>query len=161
MQVFSKTLISFFACKNKIIWRLLLHLGMRCKQWRSDVAKFSQIFFLFGPRLLSRSEHENVKCLDFSSHCGDRRSFLFLFGRHLGINLFPRPLTPADWIGIVWPNRCGAANNFVLLILHQYIGAANQLAPIYWCCKHLKNPRNFFKVVKFLRVFAYWCCHHK
>jgi hypothetical protein len=32
----------------------------------------------------------------FSSHCGDQRSFLFLFGRHLGIILFPLPLTPAD-----------------------------------------------------------------
>jgi hypothetical protein len=31
----------------------------------------------------------------FSSYCGDRRSFLFKFGRHLGINLFPLPLTPA------------------------------------------------------------------
>jgi hypothetical protein len=29
---------------------------------------------------------EDVKCLDFSSHCGDQCSFLFLFGRHLGIN---------------------------------------------------------------------------
>jgi hypothetical protein len=36
----------------------------------------------------------------------------------------------------------GAVNNFVLLVLHQYIGAANQLAPIYWRSKHLKNPRN-------------------
>ncbi len=32
----------------------------------------------------------------FSSHCGDRCSFLFLFGRLLGIILFPLPLTPAD-----------------------------------------------------------------
>jgi hypothetical protein len=31
----------------------------------------------------------------FISHCGDRRS-LFEFGRHLGINLFPLPITPAD-----------------------------------------------------------------
>ncbi len=69
--------------------------------------------------------------------------FLFLFGRQLGINLSPLPLTPADWIGIVLPNRRGAENNFVLLVLRQYIGATNQLAPIYWHCKHLKNPRNF------------------
>jgi hypothetical protein len=32
----------------------------------------------------------------FSSNIGDRRSFLFKFGRHLGIILFPLPLTPAD-----------------------------------------------------------------
>ena len=32
----------------------------------------------------------------FSLHCGDQRCFLFKFGRHLGINLFPLPLTPAD-----------------------------------------------------------------
>ncbi len=86
---------------------------------------------------------EDVKCLGFSSYCGDQRSFLFLFGRHLGIILFPLPLTPADWIGNVWPNRHGAANNLVLLVLRQYIGAANLLAPIYWRCKHLKNLRNF------------------
>jgi hypothetical protein len=32
----------------------------------------------------------------FTSHCGDRRSFLFLFGRHVGIILFPFPLTTPD-----------------------------------------------------------------
>ncbi len=110
---------------------------------------------------------EDVKCLDFSSHCGDWSSFLFLFGRHLGIILFPLPLTPADWIGIVWPNRPGAANNLVFLVLHQYIGAANLLAPIYWRCKHLKNPRNFLscKMSVCLRLLVlpaqvapiYWC----
>ena len=110
---------------------------------------------------------EDVKCLDFSSHCGDRRSFLFLFGRHLGIILFPLPLTPADWIGSVWPNRRGAANNLALLVLRQYIGAANLLAPIYWRCKHLKNPRNFLscKMSVCLRLLVlpaqvapiYWC----
>ncbi len=73
----------------------------------------------------------------------------------------------ADWIGIVWPNRRGAANNFVLLVLHQYIGAANQLALIYWRCKHLKNPRNFLscKMSVCLRLLVlpaqvapiYWC----
>jgi hypothetical protein len=35
------------------------------------------------------------------------------------------------------------ANILILLVLRHYIGAANQLAPIYWRCKHLKNPRNF------------------
>ncbi len=114
---------------------------------------------------------EDVKCLDFSSHGGERRSFLFLFGRHLGINLFPLPLTPADWIGIVWPNRCGAANILILLVLRQYIGAANQLAPIDWRCKHLKNPRNFLccKMSVCLRLLAlqaqvapvYWCYEHR
>ena len=46
----------------------------------------------------------------FTSHCGDRRSFFFWFGRHVGIILFPFPLTTADWIGIVWTIRHGAAN---------------------------------------------------
>jgi hypothetical protein len=32
----------------------------------------------------------------FSLHCGNRRFFFFLFGRHLGINLFPLSLTQAD-----------------------------------------------------------------
>jgi hypothetical protein len=36
-----------------------------------------------------------------------------------------------------------AANVLILLVLRQYIGAANQLAPIYWRCKHLKNPQSF------------------
>ncbi len=31
------------------------------------------------------------------------------FGCLLGIILFPLLLAPADWIGIVWPNRRGAA----------------------------------------------------
>jgi len=83
---------------------------------------------------------EDVKCLDISSHCGDRRAFLFLFGSHLGIILFPLPVTPADWIGIVWLNRRGAANNLVLLVLRQYIGAANLLAPIYWRCNCVSSP---------------------
>ncbi len=114
---------------------------------------------------------EDVKCLVFSSYCDDRRSFLFLFGRHLGIILFfPLPLTPADWIGFVWPNRRGAANNLVLLVLRQYIGAAKLLAPIYWRCKHLKNPRNFLscKMSVCLRLLVlpvqvapiYWLYEH-
>jgi hypothetical protein len=38
----------------------------------------------------------------------------------------------------------------VLLVLHQYIGAADLLAPIYWCCKHFKkNPQNL-KICKML-----------
>ena len=103
----------------------------------------------------------------FTLHCGDRRSFLFLFGRHVGIILFPFPLTTADWIGIVWTIRRGAANNWVLLVQRQYIGAANLLAPIYWCCKHLKNPRKFLscKMPVCIRLLAlqalvapiYWC----
>ncbi len=36
--------------------------------------------------------------------------FFFFFGRHFGIILFPFPLTTADWIGIVWTIRRGAAN---------------------------------------------------
>ncbi len=114
---------------------------------------------------------EDVKCFSFISHCGDRRSFLFLFGRHFGIILFPLLLTPADWIGIVWTNRRGAAKNWVLLVLRQYIGAASLLAPIYWCCKHLKNPRKFLccEMSVCIRLLAlqaqvapiYWCCEHR
>jgi hypothetical protein len=54
----------------------------------------------------------------------------------------------------------GAANILILLVLRQCIGAANQLTPIYWRFKHLKNPRNF-KLVKCLCVFVYWRCQHK
>jgi hypothetical protein len=55
----------------------------------------------------------------------------------------------------------------ILLVLRQYIGAANQLAPIYWRCKHLKNPQNFksCKMSVCLRLLVlqaqvapiYWC----
>ena len=40
----------------------------------------------------------------FISHCGDQGSFIFLFGHHLWINLFPLPLTPAatfNGVGVV------------------------------------------------------------
>ena len=97
--------------------------------------------------------------------------FYFKLGRHLEIILFPFPLTTADWIGIVSTIRRGAANNWVLLVQRQYIGAANLLAPIYWCCKHLKNPRKFLscKMPVCIRLLAlqalvapiYWCCEHR
>jgi hypothetical protein len=32
----------------------------------------------------------------------------------------------------------------MLFVLHQYIGAADQLAPIYWCCKNYKKSAKFF-----------------
>ncbi len=35
-----------------------------------------------------------------------------------------------------------AASISLILITHQYIGATNYLALIYWCCKHTQNPRN-------------------
>ncbi len=38
----------------------------------------------------------------------------------------------------VQPNRRGAANMLLLFIKHRYIGAANHLAPMYWCCKYNK-----------------------
>ncbi len=65
---------------------------------------------------------EDGKCLVFSLHCGDQCSFVSEIGRHLGIILFPFLLTPAN---------C-AANILILFVQHQYIGAADQLAPIYW-----------------------------
>jgi hypothetical protein len=43
----------------------------------------------------------------------------------------------------VQPNRRSAANMLLLIIQHQYIGAANHLAPMCWCCKYEKNPQNF------------------
>jgi hypothetical protein len=43
----------------------------------------------------------------------------------------------------------GAANIFLLFVLHQYIGAADQLAPIYWCCKH------FIKIYERMLVFLH------
>ncbi len=59
----------------------------------------------------------------------------------------------------------------ILLVLRQYIGAANQLAPIYWRCKHLKNPQNFLccKMSVCLCLLAlqaqvapiYWCYEHR
>jgi hypothetical protein len=39
---------------------------------------------------------EDGKCLFFSLHCGDQRSFVSEIGRYLGINIFPFPLTAAD-----------------------------------------------------------------
>jgi hypothetical protein len=37
----------------------------------------------------------------------------------------------------------------ILFVLHQYIGAADQLAPIFWCCYHLKKDAKF---LNFLNV---------
>jgi hypothetical protein len=43
----------------------------------------------------------------------------------------------------------GAANIFLLFVLHQYIGAADQLAPIYLCGKH------FLKIYDRMLVFLH------
>jgi hypothetical protein len=68
---------------------------------------------------------------------GDRCPFLFLFGRHLGIVIFPFPLIPAQSLVITLSIRAGAANQS-----HQYIGAENTQK--IWKCDH-------------------WCClfHHQ
>ncbi len=81
---------------------------------------------------------EDGKCSVFSSHCGDRRSFV----SETENMCFRFRSTPADLIGHAKLNR-RAANILILFVLHKYIGAADQLAPIYWCCKHFKNLRNF------------------
>ncbi len=50
------------------------------------------------------------------------------------------PLTPAELIGDILANR--AVSMSVPLIMHQYIGATNYLALIYWCCQHTQSPRH-------------------
>jgi hypothetical protein len=79
----------------------------------------------------NKGGREDVKCLDFSSLCGDRRSFFSEIDRRLENMRFCFRSTPAEWIGLVYQSRRGAANILILLVLHQYIGAAHQLAPIY------------------------------
>ncbi len=49
-----------------------------------------------GGVMRNKGGREDVKCLGFSSHCGDRHSFFSEICRYLGIILFPLPLTPAD-----------------------------------------------------------------
>ncbi len=48
-------------------------------------------------------------------------------------NIFPVPLTPAKLLGSDQTISNGAANTSFLLITHQYIGASNQIAPMYCC----------------------------
>jgi hypothetical protein len=47
-------------------------------------------------------------------------------------NIFPFPLTPAKLLGNDQTLSNGAANTSFLLINHEYIGATNQIAPMYW-----------------------------
>ncbi len=75
--------------------------------------------------MMNKGGREDVKCLGFSSHCGDRHSFFSEICRHLEIIEFPFPLTPADCLGNLEMSRRGTANILILLVLHQYIGAAN------------------------------------
>jgi hypothetical protein len=54
-------------------------------------------------------------------------------------NVFPFPLTLDKILGdyhffIDQTISNGAANPSFLLITHQYFGATNQIAQIYWCC---------------------------
>jgi hypothetical protein len=66
--------------------------------------------------------------------CGDRCPFVFKFGRHLVLNLFPLPLTPAHLLSDGLPIKGCAANMTIVLITHHYNGAANHVAPLQWCC---------------------------
>jgi hypothetical protein len=58
-------------------------------------------------------------------------SFSLLIGRHLGLILFPFPLTPAQ-LPVLFDDllikEC-AANITLVFVTHQYNGAANQVAP--------------------------------
>jgi hypothetical protein len=47
---------------------------------------------------------------------------------------FRSPLTPAKLLGGDQKISNGAANTSFLLLTLQYIGATNQIAPMYWCC---------------------------
>ncbi len=51
---------------------------------------------------------------------------------------YPFPLTPADWIGYVLLKRWGVANKVFHCVIYHYIGAANYLASMCWCCRHKK-----------------------
>jgi hypothetical protein len=50
----------------------------------------------------------------------------------------------------------------ILLVLRQYIGAANLLAPIYWRCKHLKKSAKFLTLLVMPSQVAPidWCYEH-
>ncbi len=54
-------------------------------------------------------------------------------------NIFPFPFTPAKLLGGEQTISNGAANTYFLLITHQYIGATNQILPMYWCCYACKK----------------------
>jgi hypothetical protein len=45
-------------------------------------------------------------------------------------------------LGNVLTTRQCAANISLPFLMNQYIGATNHVAPIYWCCKHIKNLQN-------------------
>jgi hypothetical protein len=63
---------------------------------------------------------------------GDQ-SFSMLIWLPNGKNVFPFLLTAAKLLGDDQTISHGANTSF-LFITHQYIGAANQIAPMYWCC---------------------------
>jgi hypothetical protein len=79
----------------------------------------------------------------FSSHCGDRRSFLFLFGHHLGIILFPKGNRIAAPIGEDTQTFYNLKNfaYFFKCLQSQYIGANRFAAPIY--CRSARRTKLF------------------
>ncbi len=61
-------------------------------------------------------------------------SWISWFGRHFEKRIFPFLLTPAKSLGSDQTISNIANNTAFLCITHQYIGATNQIAPMYWCC---------------------------
>jgi hypothetical protein len=64
------------------------------------------------------------------------------------------------------PNMIGVMVIYVLFVLlnrqcaanismHKYIGAANHLASIFWCCLHQENLRNMILGIACLQFLAY------
>ncbi len=59
---------------------------------------------------------------------------LLIFCRHLVLNLFLFRFATADLLGSDLLNRQCADNISIAFIMHQCIGAAKHLGPMYWCC---------------------------
>jgi hypothetical protein len=56
---------------------------------------------------------EDGKCSEDIWGCGDQCHFVFKFGRHLVLNLFPLPLTPAQLLSDGLPIKGCAAVGFL------------------------------------------------
>jgi hypothetical protein len=65
---------------------------------------------------------------------------------------FRFPITPAKLLGGDQKISNGAANTSFLLMTLKYIGATKQIAPMYWCCQHVKNLRN--------QLHQYFSCYY-
>jgi hypothetical protein len=63
----------------------------------------------------------------------------FLFGRHLEKNIFPFLSSRINELQYVQTNRHFAAHILLIFIKHQYLGATNHLALMYYCCKQTKK----------------------